>query len=88
MTPRYAATAGEARSGTSTSETMSERHNQSEMKQTEREVKRRLRDLARDMESAQGTATLPQLLDEIRTARSELTYVKTLVEDEIEESRD
>ena len=86
MTPRYAATAGEARSGTSTS--MSERHNQSEMKQTEREVKRRLRDLARDLESAQGTATLPQLLDEIRTARSELTYVKTLVEDEIEESRD
>jgi hypothetical protein len=63
---------------------MSERHNQSEMKQTEREVKRRLRDLARDLESAQGTATLPQLLDEIRTARSELTYVKTLVEDEIE----
>jgi hypothetical protein len=73
-----------APTGTNTTQAMSERQNQSELKQTEREAKRKCREIARDLESAQGTATLPQLLDEIRAARSELTYVKTEIEEEIE----
>lgn len=82
MTPRERPDSRE-RAPTGTTQAMSERQNQSEMKETERDVKRRLREIAHDLESAQG-ATLPQLLDEIRKARSELTYAKTEIEEEIE----
>lgn len=82
MTPRYAATSGEASSGTSTRETMSDRNNQ--MKETEKYAKRKLRKIATKLESAQGTATLHQLVGEIEEAGAELAHVKT----QIEEQRD
>jgi plasmid stabilization system protein ParE len=61
---------------------MSERQNQSEQTETERYAKRKLRDIARDLESAQGTATVPQLVEEIEKAGAELAYLKTEIEEE------
>jgi hypothetical protein len=83
MTSGYAATSGEANSGTSTRETMSDRNNQ--QKETEKFAKRKLRKVARKLESAQGTATLHQLAGEIEEAGAELAYVKTRIEEDIEE---
>jgi len=82
MTSRSAATASEASSGAQ-HKTMSERQNQSEQKETERYAKRKCREIARDLESAQGE-TLPQLIEEIESAGTELAYVKSQVEEEIE----
>lgn len=86
MTPRYAATLGEANSGTNTQHKlpMSERQNQSDQKEAEQYAKRKLREIARDLESAQGTATIPQLVGEIEEAGAELAHVKTEIEEEIE----
>ena len=86
MTPRTAATVGEAESGTRTQHklSMSQRQNQSEQKEAERYAKRKCREIARDLESAQGCATLPQLVDEIRMAAAELVHVRSEIEEEVE----
>ena len=81
MTPRTAATVGEAESGTKTQHklSMSERQNQSDQKEVERYAKQKLREIARDLESAQGAATIPQLVDEIRQAGAELAHVRNQI---------
>lgn len=78
MTPRYAAASGEASSGETT--TMSDRQNQ----QSERVkyAKRKCREIAADLESAQDAATLRQLVEEIEQAGVELAYVKSEIEEE------
>jgi hypothetical protein len=63
---------------------MSERQNRSEQTETERYAKRKLREIARDLESAQGTATVPQLVEEIEQAGAELAYVRTELKEEAE----
>lgn len=83
MTPRESPVSrSRSAPGTTTQhKTMSERQNQSDLKETERYAKRKLREIARDLESAQGTATIPQLVEEIEAAGAELAYVKTQIEE-------
>jgi len=57
---------------------MSDRNNQ--QKEAEKYAKRKCREIARDLESAQGAATLSQLVDEIEEAGAELAHVKTEIE--------
>jgi len=64
--------------------TMSDRHNQAERNETERFAKKKLREIARDLESAQGAATVEQLVKEIEAAGAELAHVKTEIEEQIE----
>ena len=79
MTSRSAATASEASSGAQHKLPMSERQNQSDQKEVERYAKQKLREIARDLESAQGAATIPQLVDEIRQAGAELAHVRNQI---------
>ena len=58
---------------------MSERQNQSDQKEVERYAKQKCREIARDLESAQGAATIPQLVDEIRQAGAELAHVRNQI---------
>jgi hypothetical protein len=62
---------------------MSERQNQSDQTETERYAKRKCREIARDLESAQG-ATLPQLIESIEDAGAELAYLRTELKEEAE----
>jgi hypothetical protein len=63
---------------------MSERQNQSDQKETERYAKRKCREIAHDLESAQGTATIPQLVEEIEEVGAELAYLRTELKEEVE----
>ena len=84
MTPRESPDS-RPRPDTGTEHTaMSQRQNQSEQKEKERYAKQKCREIARDLESAQGCATIPQLLDEIMQAGAELAHVRSEIEDEIE----
>jgi len=76
MRSREAATSEEANSGDRTTMT--------DEGQTEREryAKRKVRKVARDLESAQGAATMEQLVDEIVAAGAELAQVRTEIEEE------
>jgi hypothetical protein len=80
MTSRSTATAREADSGTNTRATMSDRQNQ--QTETEKYAKRKCREVARQLEQAQETATLHQLVREIEEAGAELAHVKTEIEDQ------
>jgi len=63
---------------------MSDRENQMERNETEQYAKRKVREVARDLESAQGAATMDQLVEEIVEAGLELAHLRSEIEEQIE----
>lgn len=80
MTQRLAAVSGEAGSGTTLHETMSDRHNQ--RMEAEKYAKRKLQEIVGRLENAQESATLEQIVEEIDEVNLELAYVKTQIKEE------
>jgi hypothetical protein len=55
-----------------------------QQKEAEQYAKRKLREVARQLESAQGTATLDQLVSEVEEAGAELAHIRTELREHVD----